>query len=204
MAGLITKATIQRRTDAGLVYQLDPSAASVTISGPGTASTKHKLAWPDGRAPFGLCHDYAVTGGRIFVLAYPEDSKQPASEKILTLYSFDTIRFRLVEAAKLGKAASIYHRPTASPLIPVGGLLAFAWMGTPEGTVESRFSLTVVDPRDLSRRTLPLDGRYLWNTGISAAAIGNRICIAWHDGEAYGKLRKAKIRTLMQTITLSP
>lgn len=201
---VVTDAVARRRSDGGKQYQLDSSATSVAISEKGKDPTSHKLEWRHGRPPFEFFHDYAVTGGRLYILGYPDSPAQKAAEKILTLYTFETDRFRFVEATTLGEVAAIYHRPTASPLIPVGGLLAFAWMGTPEGTSESQFSLTVVDPRAPTTRTSRLDAPYLWNTSISAAAVGNRLCIAWHDGEAYGKVKKGKIRTHFQTIGSTP
>lgn len=193
----------QRRTDGAREYRIDSSIWSVTVFEAGEESEIHSLVWPEGRPPFEFHHDYAVAGGRIFILAYPE-AAQPDQRKILTLYSFDTVHFRLIEATTFGGVAAIYHRPTASPLLPVGDRLVFAWMGTPEGASEPQFSFTVLDPLDLSRETTSLEGTYLWNTSISLAAIGNRVCIAWHDGDAYGKVRKAKIRTLFRSIDVSP
>lgn len=197
-------AAARRRSDGAKQYQLDSSARSVAVSEHGKEPARHELEWPCGRPPFEFFHDYAVTGGRLFILGYPESPKQQAVKKILTLYTFETDHFRFVEAPNLGEVAAIYHRPTASPLIPVGGLLAFAWMGSPEGTSQSQLSLTVVDPRHRTTRTSPIDAPFRWNTSISAAAIGNRICIAWHDGEAYGKVKKGKILTHFQTIGSTP
>lgn len=197
-------AVARRRSDGGKQYQLDPSATSVALSENGEEPISRKLEWQNGRPPFEFFHDYAVTGGRLFILGYPESPTQKAAKKILTLYIFETDQFRFVEATTLGEVAAIYHRPTASPLIPVGGLIAFAWMGTPKGASEAQFSLTVVDPRDQTARTSRLDAPYLWNTTISAAAVGNRLCIAWHDGEAYGKVKKGKIRTHFQTVGSTP
>lgn len=192
------KAT-QRRIDAGREYRLDSAVRSVTVLEEGKEPESHPLVWPEGRPPFKFLHDYAVAGGRIFVLAYPDEVK-PDDPKVLTSYSFDTERFKLIEATTIGNVAAIYHRPTSSPLIPAGDRLVFAWMGIPKGAREPQFSFTEMDPRDLSRKTTSLEGAYSWNTSISLAAIGNRVCIAWHDGEAYGKARKAKIRTLFRSI----
>lgn len=190
-----------RRSDGENSYELEDEAKRLTIrSGEKILSSK-LLPWPGGKSPLVIFHDVVVQGGNLIIigtLPHPEGYEYGA---LLSLHRFELDSSNPPLALTLGAVATIYDFPTCSNAVVVGERITLAWMGTPEGTEDRQFCLSTVDPLSMQASTRRLEGDYHWNTQISIASIGTRLCVAWHDGEIYGAFRKAKIRLLFEDLT---
>jgi len=189
-----------RRAEGGRSYGVDGDCRLLTVRSADGSTTRSLLPWPGEDPPLEAFEDFAVLDGRLYVLGTLPHPDGPHHGSTLTLHRFDLDSQDPPLALTLGTVATIYHFPTTSPLVVVGGRLAVAWMGEPEGADHRQFSLTTVDPATMRLATRPLDGAYQWNTHVSMAAVGTRLCIAWHDGEIYGSFRKSKIRVLFEDL----
>ncbi|HRQ90821.1 MAG TPA: hypothetical protein PLA50_18675 [Bacteroidia bacterium] len=188
-----------RRTEGGRSFSLDEECRNLIIRSGDEVSGKIALPWPGGKMPT-RCRDYVVVGGWLVMLGTLPHPDSPDQRTLLTLSFFDWQHPGPPKTLHLGEVATIYFSPTSSPLAPVGDRLALAWMGQPEGQEDRQFCLTTVDASGQRLATRKLADAYQWNTTISVAAIGSRLCIAWHDGEIYGPFRKAKIRTIFEDL----
>lgn len=189
-----------RRFEGELSYELDEEGKLLTIRSGERLLSRSALPWPGEEPPLEMFQDFVVQGGQLIVLGtlpHPDGHHHGA---ILTLHRFELDSSEAPLALTLGRVATIYDFPTASPLLLVGGRLALAWMGRPEDSEDHQFSLSTVDPATMEPSTRRLEGDYHWNTHVAIAAIGTRLCIAWHDGEIYGLFRKAKIRVLFEDL----
>jgi len=189
-----------RRAEGGRSYEVDAACRVLTVRAADGGATRSLLPWPGEDPPLEAFEDFAVLDGRLYVLGTLPHPDGPHYGATLTLHRFDLDSQDPPLALLLGKVATIYHFPTTSRLVVVGGRLAVAWMGEPEGAVGSQFSLTTLDPATMQPSIRALDGVYHWNTQVSMAAIRTRLCIAWHDGEIYGSFRKSKIRVLFEDL----
>jgi hypothetical protein len=189
-----------RRSDGENSYELDEEAKRLTIRSGEKILSRKSLPWPGGKPPLVIFLDFVVLGGNFIIigtLPHPEGYEHGA---LLSVHRFELNSSKPPLALTLGAVATIYDFPTSSNVVVVGERVTLAWMGTPEGTEVHRFCLTTVDPLSMQTSTRRLDGDYHWNTHISIASIGTRLCVAWHDGEIYGAFRKARIRVLFEDL----
>lgn len=189
-----------QRAEGGSIYEMESDCRVLTIRSADGGSERFVVPWPGEEPPLELFEDFAVLGGRVYILGTLPHPEGPYQGSILTLHRFDPTLIDPPLKLTLGSVATIYDFPTTSPLVVAGGRLVLAWMGRPEKVEDRRFCLTTVDPLTMEPSTRPLAGDYHWNTHVAMAAIGTRLCIAWHDGEIYGPFRKAKIRVLFEDL----
>lgn len=189
-----------QRAEGGRIYEMESDGRVLTIRSADGSTERFVVPWPGDEPTLELFEDFAVLGGRVYLLGTLPHPEGPYQGSILTLHRFDPALADPPLKLTLGTVATIYHFPTTSPLVITGGRLVLAWMGRPEEVADHQFCLTTVDPATMEPTTRPLAGDYHWNTHVSMAAIGTRLCVAWHDGEIYGPFRKAKIRVLFEDL----
>jgi hypothetical protein len=186
-----------RRTAGENQFRMDDEATKMEVLSGETVLSTLSIKWPGGANPLEIFEDFAVTEKSLLILGtlLEEDRGYRPPELVMARFSVRNEGPPMIE--KIGKVATIYSFPTCSPLQVVGDNVLVAWMGEKTEPNEGHaFYLTRINLRTGEKRTQKLPADYYWNTQISIAAIGDRICIAWHHGQIYGMFQESKIRTL--------
>ena len=139
-----------------------------------------RLAWPDG-VTLQLLEDVTATDEGI-AMTGKED------REILKFYWFAHDSVAELKVLTIGATACIYDFPVASNITHAGGRYWVAYM-RPDGE-ELKLSLWSWKPGDEKGRVEDLDSPTTWNSHLSMAAIGDRLCLAYHWADIYPGVAK--------------
>ena len=163
-------------------------ASGILLKGPDGAITKVTLPWPKGVA-LSLCED---------VVATPEGLAFTGKEdpEILRFYWFAHESVEAPARVTIGATQCIYDFPVASNI-------AFAasryWVAFMRGNEEAGSEVVMWSwkPGESKGRERVLDAPAHWNSHLSLAAIGDRLCLAYHcAGQANHYRSDARIETV--------
>jgi hypothetical protein len=97
----------------------------------------------------------------------------------------------------IGTTACIYDFPVASNIAFAGGRFWVAFM-RPEGSEDLKLALWSWKPGEKDGRVEILDSPAYWNSHLSMAAIGDRLCLAYHCEVPGSSDRHARIVTVFR------
>lgn len=118
--------------------------------------------------------------------------------EILKFYWFPHVSADPPTVVSIGVTECIYHFPVASNLAFAGGRFWVAYMRHEE-EVGSKLRLWSWKPGDAEARDEALDSPGFWNSHLSLAAVGDRLCLAYHCVEGPGFLhQQARIVTVFR------
>lgn len=147
-----------------------------------------RLPWPEG-GPISLLEDVAATEDGIAILG-KEDARN-----LLRFYWFDHESTEPPIVHYLGPTACIYHFPVASNIAYAGGRF---WVAAVRPGEEMwKLSMWSWKPGEPEGRMEDLDSPADWNSSLSLAAIGDRLCLAYHHPED-GYPGEARILTVFR------
>ena len=184
------------------VYRVDENAQVLQELVDDKVVATHPLGWKDGKPPLEIFEDFLVVEDSLYILGTLLEMDRGYDDPKLQIARFSLDQVGPPEVYPVGAVASIYHFPTCSGLQLVGDKICLAWMGEhPEKERKRSFLLTALDTKENRMQTKELPDEYYWNTQVSLAAIGHRICIAWHHGRIYGEFQESKIKTIFMDLS---
>ena len=139
-----------------------------------------RLAWPVG-VTLQLLEDVTASAEGI-AMTGKEDREN------LKFYWFAHDSVGEPEVLTIGATACIYDFPVASNIACAGGRYWVAYM-RPEGE-DLKLSLWSWKPGEEKGRVEDLDSPADWNSHLSMAAIGDRLCLAYHWADQYPGVAK--------------
>lgn len=151
----------------------------------------HRLAWPEG---YKCAFEAFAADSDAICVAVITDNK-------LLLHRFDRHRFALPETVQItepGTLSFIWDFPVVSNLVYAGGRYCIAW---PRYKKEAGYECVISTwkPGEERPKEIILDGPADWNSYLSLATIGNRLCLAYHT--LVGPYKPiSKIVTVFRTI----
>jgi hypothetical protein len=153
---------------------------------------QHRLAWPDGYKC--VFEAFAADADSICV-AVVADNK-------LFLHHFDRHQFtppKMVQITEPDTLSFIWDFPVVSNLVFAGGRYCIAWPRYKKGT-GYECVISTWKPGEERPKEIILNGPADWNSHLSLAAMGDRLCLAYHtvSGEYQAV---SKIVTAFRTIT---
>jgi hypothetical protein len=101
-------------------------------------------------------------------------------QKVLWLYHFDRRRTDPPVSVCLPRPPFIYDSPVISNLIKVGSRYCIAWIKFDEAEKKHHTVITTWKPTEKEPNNLVLSEPSNWNTSLSMAAVGHRICLTYH------------------------
>lgn len=166
-------------------YVGDQPPAFYTVATTGKTE-QHRLAWPDGfKSSF---EAVAADADSICVMTW--------SGETISLNHFDRHSFNLPNSIVVGEPETISFigtSPVVSNLVQIGHRYCFGWMRFNRERKKSETVISSWKPGEAKTSDIVLDEISDWNAYLSLAAIGDRICLAYHcsiDGDypGFGKI----------------
>lgn len=135
-------------------------------------SEVHRLAWPEG---YKCAFEAFAADADSICVAVVADHK-------LFLHHFDRHQFtppKTVQVTEQGKLPFIWDFPVVSNLVFAGGRYCIAW---PRYKKDAGYECVISTwkPGEERPKEIILDGPADWNSHLSLATIGNRLCLAYH------------------------
>ena len=146
------------------------------LKSPDGKITPVRLPWPDD-VKLDLLEDVAVAPEGIAI-----SGKENRTE--LKLYWFPFASTGAPTILNLGETCCIYEFPVASNLAYAGGRFWLAFMRADGDDV--KLFLWSWKPGEVQGREERLDSPGFWNSHLSLAAIGDRLCLAYHCQDSNG------------------
>jgi hypothetical protein len=170
----------------------DPAPASYVVTR-GTASEKRHLPWPADRP--GAVESVVATPDALCVAS--------AHGNKLYLHHFSRHDPKRFKSVAIGEPAFIYMFPRASNVIAVNGRFWIGWVRWNRAqkkyqTVLSAWNETMNEPVHHVFGE-PSD----WNSHLSLAAIGERLCLAYHCLTGDHREARSRIITVFRPATLN-
>jgi hypothetical protein len=158
------------------------------LKSPDGKTTRVRLPWPKGMALY-LFEDALVTAEGIAITG---KEREP-----LKFYWFAHGETVAPVVLTIGDTACIYDFPVASNIAFAGGRFWVAHM-RPVGAEELKLALWSWKPGEKDGRVEILDSPAHWNSHLSMAAIGDRLCLAYHCEDPDGRRPTARIVTVFR------
>jgi hypothetical protein len=133
-----------------------------------------RLPWPKD-VSLVLFEDVMVTPAGIAITGRHADSSVEGES--LYFYWFAHEETTTGTVVRIGPTACIYDFPVASNIVFAGGRFWLAYMGEEK---DLKLMLWSWKPGEEEGRVEALDSPADWNSHLSMAAIGNRLCLAYH------------------------
>ena len=135
--------------------------------------TEHRrLPWPDD-VTINYLASVHVDDKSIAMLA-------TTGKRVLTLFHFDRAKFQPPEIAAVGQPTFIYDFPGASNVVFAAERYWLAWIRFNREKEKFETVLSDWKPGEAKSHETVLDAPADWNTEISVAAIGTKLCVAYH------------------------
>jgi hypothetical protein len=151
-------------------------------------TTRVRLPWPKDLS-LHLFEDAVVTAEGIAITG---KEREP-----LKFYWFAHEETVAPVVLTIGTTACIYDFPVASNIAFAGGRFWVAFM-RPEGSEDLKLALWSWKPGEKDGRVEILDSPAYWNSHLSMAAIGDRLCLAYHCEVPVSSDRNARIVTVFR------
>lgn len=101
-------------------------------------------------------------------------------DRLLRLFCFDRAKFESPAMAVVGEPAFIYDFPRASKVILAAGRYWLSWVRFNQAKGKYETVLSSWKPGEEKPRATVLETPSDFNTELSMAAIGDRLCVAYH------------------------
>ena len=156
--------------------------------------TRIRLPWPK-EISLSLLENVAVTPKGI-AMTGKEGEELQSDGGPLKFYWFEHDSTEEPKMFNIGTTACIYQFPVASNIAYAGGKFWVAYMRPNEEGL--KLSLWSWKPGDKEPRVEDLNAPAFWNSHLSLAAIGDRLCLAYHCVSYRSKGRNAYIETVFR------
>jgi len=188
---------------AGATYWFEAETGQVgyTLVAPDGMKSRVKLPWQADSSGIYRVETSMVTEEGIALTGLSADDYPSLGDKApLKLFWFPVDADQKPAVVEIGVAEKIYFLSRSSNSAHAGGRIWVAFMradGDDEKSV-TKLAMWSWRPGDPAGRTIDLDYPAHWNTSMSLAAIGDRLCLAYHaaiDDDPGGR-GKARIFTV--------
>lgn len=163
-----------------------------TLKSPDGNLTRVRLPWPEEVSLY-LFEEVLVTSGGIAITG-----KQGGEDAgALYFYWFAHGETKAGTVVRIGPTACIYDFPVASNIAFAGDRFWVAYMA---GEENLKLMLWSWKPGEKEGRAVALDSPAHWNSHLSLAAIGDRLCLAYHCAipGSDGNPQRARILTVFR------
>lgn len=158
-----------------LIFQDDQSSKpGYLLRAPAGQITRVRLPWPK-EVSLSLFEDVLVTSDGIAITGKQGEGDDGGP---LYFYWFPHGETKTGTVVPIGPTACIYDFPVASNLAFAGGRFWLAYMGA-KGE-DLKLMLWSWKPGEKEGRVVELDSPADWNSHLSLAAMGDRLCLAYH------------------------
>jgi hypothetical protein len=160
-----------------------PKSYTLTRAG---KTEEHRLPWPDG---FDSAFEAVAADAKsICVMAW--------SGETISLNHFERNSFSLPASVVVGEPATIsffVRSPVVSNLVQIGNRYCVGWIRFNRDKKKYETVISSWKPGEGKTSDIVLDEISDWNSDLSIAAIGNRVCLAYHcsiegDYMGFGKI----------------
>jgi hypothetical protein len=119
----------------------------------------------------------------------------------LAVYHFDRTKFEAPRSVVIGEPTFIYDFPRASNLVRVEDRYWLGWIRYNRETERLETVLSDWKPGEEKAHDTIVDSPSTWNTGLSLAAIGTDLCLAYAGPDAEPGVAQSRIITLFRKTT---
>ena len=138
--------------------------------------TRVRLPWPE-KGALRLLNDALVAGEGIAMTGKEGGASEKGGPLIFYWFAHESTAPPVI--LTIGTTACIYDFPVASNIAFAGGRFWVAYM-RPTEKQDLKLALWSWHPGDKDGRVEDLDSPAHWNSHLSLAAIGDRLCLAYH------------------------
>ena len=176
--------------DSTVIFQGRSSKPGYMVRSTQGKLMRVRLPWPN-ETHLSLFEDAMLTDDGVAITGVEETAN-------LKFYWFEHESTKPPAVQVIGATATIYHFPVASNVAYAGGRFWVALM-QPDETEGWKLALWSWKPGEAKGRMEVLDSLAHWNCHLSLAAIGDRLCLAYHCDllESYNE-SEARIVTLFR------
>lgn len=162
------------------IQRFHDTKPNAVISLPAGKKQTLALAWPK-NSEVTMVESSTVTSKHIAVALKLANKEMDETPKDFFLYVFPREGFAKPERFLIGKPATIYDFPTASNVVFANGKFWLAWVREPKKKGEEyAMVLSSMEPGSGKAVERVLDAPADWNSHLSLAVIGDRLCLAYH------------------------
>lgn len=164
--------------ESTLIFEGDQSGQpGYVLESPGGKLTRVRLPWPK-TVSLSLFEDACVTPEGIAITGKTGTSHR--RDDPLMFYWFPHEETGAPTILNLGATACIYNFPVASNIAFAGGRFWVAYMRPTDDGKDLKLALWSWKPGEKDGRVEILDSPAFWNSHLSMAGIGDRLCLAYH------------------------
>ncbi len=162
------------------VDRFNNTKPNAVISLPGGKKQTLALAWPTDSVVT-MVEGSCITPNHIAVALKHSSEELDEGPKDFFLYLFPREGFAKPERFLIGEPATIYDFPTASNVVYAKGRFWVAWAREPKKKgQEYEMVLSSMVPGSGKTVQRVMDAPADWNSHLSMAVIGDRLCLAYH------------------------
>lgn len=169
-----------RLGDSSVFFQGSSGQPGYLLKSPDGKLARVRLPWPE-KVSLSLFEDVLVTPAGIAITG--KEGRDRAGTETLNFYWFAHEATGGPTILSLGPTACIYDFPVASNIAFAGGRFWIAFMRPIDK--ELKLTLWSWQPGGVDGRMDVLDSPADWNSHLSLAAIGDRLCLAYHHANEY-------------------
>ena len=164
--------------ESTVIFQGDQSPKpDYVLESPGGKLMRVRLPWPKS-VSLSLFEDALVTSEGIAITG--KEGGDHREDDPLKFYWFAHEETGAPVILNLGATACIYEFPVASNIAFAGGRFWVAYMRPTDDGQDLKLALWSWKPGEKDGRVVVLDSPAFWNSHLSMAAIGDRLCLAYH------------------------